>query len=202
METNVFSSVGIPARMPCRTRCGHQQRFPDRALTLLHVAHHHVEAVAEALHVDDRGTSRQRGLGSAQIIGAHLEAMEAEPVAQLARRPRPVDPSVVHERDAMTPLRLVEVRGGDQDGHALARQLDEDVPELATRHRVHAGRGLVEQQDARLRHQRAGERQLLLHPAAQPAGQPVAEAVHAEQREVAPPRVSISSRDSRRSSPT
>ena len=62
----------------------------------------------------------------------------------------------------------------------------ERVPELAARDRIDAGGGLVQQQDARLGHQRAGQRELLLHAAAQPAGQPVGEALHPEHRQVAP----------------
>ena len=61
----------------------------------------------------------------------------------------------------------------------------EDVPELAPRHRIDAGRGLVEQQDARLRDQGAGERELLLHPSAEPSREPIAEAGHPEHGEVA-----------------
>src|SRR5207244_1699474 len=49
---------------------------------------------------------------------------------------------------------------------------------------VHAGRGLVEEQDARLRDERAGERELLLHAAAQAAGQPSREWGEVEHLEV------------------
>ena len=79
----------------------------------------------------------------------------------------------------------------------------ERVPELAARDGIDAGRRLVQQQDARLGHQRAGQRQLLLHAAAEPAGQPVGEALHPEHRRGSAARArAISGRGTRRSSPT
>ena len=54
-----------------------------------------------------------------------------------------------------------------------ARNSDEQLPELAPRHRIDAGRRLVEQDHARLVDQRAGERELLLHAARQAVGEPV-----------------------------
>ena len=93
----------------------------------------------------------------------------------------------MHERHPMTALRLVEVGRGEQDRDALARELGQRVPELAPGDRIHSRRRLVEQQHARLRHQRAGQRQLLLHAAAQAAGQSVEEALHPEHGQVALP---------------
>ena len=79
------------------------------------VAHHHVEAIAEPLDVDDavarRRAPRSRG---AEIGGANLEPLEAEALAQLGRRADPVHAPLVHERDAMAALGLVEVRRGQR----------------------------------------------------------------------------------------
>ena len=85
----------------------------------------------------------------------------------------------------MAALRFIEVRRGDEDRQAVGRQVRERVPELAARYRIDAGGRLIEQQDARLWHERAGERQLLLHAAAQLPGQPVREAVHVEHLQIA-----------------
>src|SRR5262249_1840170 len=46
---------------------------------------------------------------------------------------------------------------------AAGLQSAEEIPELAARDGVDAGRGLVEKQDFRAVHQRAAERELLLH---------------------------------------
>ena len=48
-------------------------------------------------------------------------------------------------------------------------QLAEQLPELAARHGVDAGRRLVEEQDLRAMDERAAERELLLHAARQRA---------------------------------
>ena len=93
----------------------------------------------------------------------------------------------VHQRDAMAAFGFVEIRRGHQNRQAVGGQVRERVPEFAARHRIDAGRRLVEQQHARLGHERAGQRQLLLHAAAQPSGQPVGEAVHVEHLQVAMP---------------
>jgi hypothetical protein len=82
-------------------------------------------------------------------------------------------------------LGLIEVGGGHQDRETLGRQVRQRVPELAPRHRVDAGGGFVEQQHARLRNERAGKRQLLLHAAAQPSCQAIGEPVHVEHAEIA-----------------
>ena len=126
--------------------------------------------VAEALDVDDPVALRQGRLRPAQVGRVHLEALQPEALTQLGRCADLMQPSFVHEGDAMTALRLVEVRGRQQDRDALARELGKGVPELATRDRVDTRRRLVEKKDAGLGHQRAGQRELLLHTAAEPAG--------------------------------
>jgi hypothetical protein len=98
-----------------------------------------------------------------------------------------VQAAVVHQRHAMTALGLVQVRRGEQDRHALGRQLGQRVPELAPRDGIDAGGRLVEQEDARLGHEGAGQGELLLHAAAQPAGQAPGEALQAKHGQVALP---------------
>ena len=83
--------------------------------------------------------------------------------------------AVVQQGDAMAALGFVEVRRAHQNRDALLQELGEQFPELAARHRIDAGRRLVEQDHARLVDQRAGKRELLLHAAREPFGQTIAE---------------------------
>jgi hypothetical protein len=94
---------------------------------------------------------------------------------------------VVHERHAGAALGFVQVRRRHDHRHTVAGEPRERVPELAPRDRVDARRRLVEQQDAGARDERAGQGELLLHPAAQPPREPLLELVHAKEAEVVPP---------------
>src|SRR6266702_226313 len=84
----------------------------------------------------------------------------------------------------MATLCLIEVRGCDQDSEAFGGEVSEDVPELAAGDGIDAGSGLIEQQDAGLRNQRAHERELLPHTPAQFAGEAVCESIHIEHAEI------------------
>ena len=55
----------------------------------------------------------------------------------------------------------------------------DQAPQLGAAHRVHAGGGLVEDQQLGLVQHRQGEGELLAHAAGEPAGEPVAGAVEA-----------------------
>ncbi len=73
-------------------------------------------------------------------------------------------------------LRLVEVGGAEQDRQSLiVHELEDDVPQFAARQRIDADRRLVEQQQLGPADQRAGQAELLLHAAREPAGQAVGE---------------------------
>ena len=160
----------------------------------------HVDPLAEALRV---GHARQRAQRLERLALRPREDLDDGARQALAERLRRVDheqPAVREQRDARAPLGLVEVRRRHDDGDALGEELGQQLPELAARHRVHARRRLVEQDDLRLVDERAGERELLLHAARQPVGQPVAERRelrHVEQA-VAPRLVVASGRGSRR----
>ena len=127
----------------------------------------------------------QRALRGAQIAWTHFDTLGVQALAQFGGRAELPDLAQMHQRDAMAALRFVEIRRGDEDREAVGRQMRERVPEFAARNRIDAGRRLVEQQHLRLRDQRAGQRQLLLHAAAELRGQPVDEAVHVEHVEIA-----------------
>ena len=61
----------------------------------------------------------------------------------------------------------------------LDEELRQELPELPARHRIHARRRLVEHEERRLVHERARQRQLLLHAARQPRRQPRCETARA-----------------------
>ncbi len=159
------------------------------ALRLLRLVNQQVQPVAESLHVDNLFVrARDRGkhaLSQAQIRCVNFHAPGMQAGAQLGRRSDLPDLALMHERHAVAALGFVEIGGGENNGQAIGGKVRERIPEFAARHGIDARGGLVEQQHARLRNQRAGQRQLLLHAAAQPAGQPMFEAVHVEHAQIA-----------------
>jgi hypothetical protein len=76
----------------------------------------------------------------------------------------------MQQREPIPTVRLVEVRGREDDDGALGTQSVEDLPEFAPRDRVDAGGRLIEQHDLRGVHQRAGQAELLLHPSGELTG--------------------------------
>ncbi|MNR22869.1 hypothetical protein D3C85_1398490 [compost metagenome] len=66
-------------------------------------------------------------------------------------------------------LSLFQIMGGEDDGDAFLVQLGEEAPHRATQFDVHAGGGLVEDQQAWLVYQRPGNHQATLHAARQRA---------------------------------
>ncbi len=195
-ERPQLSDERILQRRRIRADVGDRQaRLPeplaDHGLAGRLVVHEHVEAVAEALDVDDVGVVAVRfvedQLGRAQARRPHLEPRGPQAVAERGRRADLLKRARVHQRDTVAALGLVEVRRRDQDGQAVGRQVRQRVPELSPRHRVHAGRRLVKQQHARLGHERTGQGQLLLHAAAQLPGAPGREAMHVEHAQIAHP---------------
>ena len=77
--------------------------------------------------------------------------------------------------------RFVHVGGGDDDTHLRAARADrvDEIPELAARERIDAGRRLVENEQIRIVDQRAAEAELLLHAAGELAGGPIVERIEA-----------------------
>ena len=63
------------------------------------------------------------------------------------------------------PVGLVEVLGGQEDGHAVGYQLADDVPHRATAARIQSRRRLVQEDDLWPGDQRHGEIQLPPHAA-------------------------------------
>jgi hypothetical protein len=63
--------------------------------------------------------------------------------------------------------------------------MGESVPELPARNRIDAGSGFIKQKHTGLRHECTGEREFLLHSAAQTSGQTIRKAVHVEHPQIA-----------------
>src|SRR6516162_6669690 len=101
-------------------------------------------------------------------------------VPQLARRSGLMYASFIHQRNTVTTLSLVKVRGGNHDRNSLTRERGKRVPEFAPCNRIDAGGGLVQQEDLRFDDQCAGERKFLLHAAAELARQAARKTIHAK----------------------
>src|SRR6266511_490689 len=80
------------------------------------------------------------------------------------------EPTVGDDADAVGELlRLLEVMGGEHDGRPAIAQRPDVAPERAAQLHVDAGGGLVEEQDARLVHERLADEEPPLHAARQGA---------------------------------
>ena len=78
----------------------------------------------------------------------------------------------MHQRDAVAALGFVHEVGGDEDRHAvLARQVDDQLPEVVARHRVHARGGFVEDQHVGAVEDGDGQLQALAYAQRQRVGQ-------------------------------
>ena len=103
-------------------------------------------------------------------------------LGQLGRRPDCERPTALHDQHAIAqPLGLDEVVRRQDDGPSLvaAEALDQGV-DVARRHRIEGGRRLVEEEDVGIVQERPGEREALLHPAAEAAHAVVATVGKAE----------------------
>jgi len=106
-------------------------------------------------------------------------------LVDLARRRRLLDAAVVHHRDAVAHGEglLLVVRDEDEgDADVVLDRLQLDLQFLAEP-RVQGAQGLVEEQDARLEHERTRERDALLLPTGELRGPAVLEALQANELE-------------------
>ena len=89
------------------------------------------------------------------------------PLQDLLRSALRNDLAVVHCGQPIEPARFVHVGGRDDHAHERATCADriDQLPELPARKRVDARRGLVENKEVRIVHQRAAEADFLLHAA-------------------------------------
>ena len=116
-----------------------------------------------------RGAAAAAGAVCSRPSGARRRgARPAASAAASASRARPSSSSST-VRGA---LGLVEVGRGDDHAGAAGGGAGDEPPELRPAHRVHAGRGLVEDQQLRLVQHGQREGQLLAHAAGEAAGEP------------------------------
>ena len=107
-----------------------------------------------------RAQQRERATvvaGAQPVAGAAL-------AAQVGERALVNDAAGVDDRDAIAQfLHLGELVGAEQHGHALVGQAPDERAHVAHAGRVQAGRGLVEDQQARAPQQRGGDPEPLAH---------------------------------------
>ncbi len=111
------------------------------------------------------------------LAGGHAETEHAslERGEELGRRSLRQQPALMQQQHVAAAGRLVEIGGGPHDGHSVGppflQHRGNDRPQIPARCGIHTDRRLVEQQQPRPRQQRAGQTELLLHPAGKLAGQ-------------------------------
>ena len=115
---------------------------------------------------------RSRGLGLLQAGDKGIfQGVAGELLLQRGRGVAGEDLAGVHQRDAVAAFGLVHKVGGEKDGHALlARQFDQQPPEVIAGRRIDPGRGFVEDQHLRLMQHRHRQGQALTHAQGQLAG--------------------------------
>jgi hypothetical protein len=120
-----------------------------------------------------------------QVAGGHTGRWRGHighPSGAFAQRARSTfgeQQAFVHHEHLGAALGLVHVGGADDHAQPFViDQLLHDLPQIAARQRIDAHAGLVQQQQVRRAHQRAGQTQLLLHAARELAGRTCGEARH------------------------
>src|SRR5438105_13483627 len=102
------------------------------------------------------------------LLGDHrlAEAAAQELRDERSRRVERDDLPGVHDRDAVAQdLGLVEVVRGEENGRAPLPDVANELPQIAARLRVEAGRRLVQEEHLWLVHHRDGDRKTLTLPA-------------------------------------
>ena len=103
-----------------------------------------------------------------RALRRHHDVARVQTAQQLRRRLAGHDLAPVHDGDGVAQLlRLLQIVGGQQDGHALGIDAADVFPELATQFDVHPGGRLVQDQDRRIVDQGLGHHQPPLHAARQ-----------------------------------
>ncbi len=167
---------------------GRFQLFFRDAFRRIRVMHQKVQPVAEALYVKDLiprpDRPRKNPLGLRQICRAQFQPLRVQPCSQLRWGAHLLNHPLIHQGHPVASLRFIHIWRRDKNRQSVCCQVSERVPEFAPRYGVHSCRRLIQQQDARLWHQRTDERQFLLHPAAQFPRQPIRETVHVEHLQI------------------
>src|SRR5258708_7574601 len=124
-----------------------------------------VQAIPEALHVDDppafpRLQLKDR-ISFSEMLGSQFQALCLNGVSQLRWSSCVVKHSFVHEGHTMAPFCFVKIRSCHNYGKAICREMGEHVPKLAPRYRIDARRWFIQENHARLRDQCTSKPELL-----------------------------------------
>src|SRR5467141_800554 len=128
-----------------------------------------VEAIAEERDTPRLQLGLQHGYRALRVVGEHLEHAAALRGLHAARRALGHQLAGDHESQPVALLGFLEIVRGDEDRGALVGKLVDHGPERAAGDRVDARRRLVEEQHARLVHDRRTEGHALLPAAGQAA---------------------------------
>ncbi len=126
--------------------------------------HHGTVGIARGRAV---GEGRQRRLACGEVLrrhDGHVDALTAHSQLELGRGARGHHAAVVEQDDVIGQVvGFVEVLSGQQQGHPIAHELLEEVPELDAAGRIQTGGGLVEEQHRWRGHQRGGQVEAAAH---------------------------------------
>src|SRR3990172_3779797 len=123
---------------------------------------HHPQSGAHAQHLLDGVPVLQQRGRAPQVNRVHLDDGLPEGLRlDGGGRALGDELPLVDEAQRVAQLGLVHVMRGDDDGRPPIGEVADHGPEGSPRDRVHPGRGLVEEDEARGVHERAGQRQAL-----------------------------------------
>ncbi len=123
----------------------------------------HVCALAEQLHINNAGQPFENARRPIPVCCDDFHDDAGKTCAETAGCVEREEAPFVQQRNARAAFCFVEIRRRHENRDALREKLGEQLPELAPRNGIDAGGRLVQQDDPRLVHERARERELLLH---------------------------------------
>ncbi len=138
--------------------------------------HRGPEATSVLAHVDGSGHEglECRRRGRRRLAESDLEPGAAGVRFERGRGPVGDHPAVVDDHDPVGQLvGLIEVLGGEQQGHAVGNQEADDVPHPDPTGRVESCRGLIEEEHGRPCDQAGGEVEAAAHAPGIPLEDPV-----------------------------
>src|SRR5262249_33801511 len=123
--------------------------FADYTLGRLCISREKIQTITESLDINNcffwSADRRKDAMGLAEIRGAQLETFRIKTGSNFIRCAGLLDFAVVHQRNAMTSLRLVQIRSRHENRQATGREVRESIPEFAARHGIDASRGFIQQ---------------------------------------------------------
>src|SRR5262249_35500093 len=139
-------------------------RVHQRAQRGLEILRRDLYAVGRLDHLRDQVACVIWKVVSGQLQQDFLEVL----LQKLARAATRDDPTAIHDRNVVAEdLGLVHVVGRENEGFLASLDGLDEIPEVAARLRIEAGRGLIEEQNRGVVHQRDGKKQALLLAAGQ-----------------------------------